>query len=57
MQKEMRQLLKEPIDGILTTFNPSNILDWHYVIIGPADSPYAGVCGSVCARVYDVMLE
>lgn len=23
-------------------FLPANILEWHYVIIGPKDSPYAG---------------
>lgn len=33
---------QDPVPYIHAEFLPSNILEWHYVIIGPKDSPYSG---------------
>ena len=42
LTKEYNQLLKAPVDYVRVTPEPDNMLLWHYVIIGPADSPYVG---------------
>ena len=34
--------LQDPIPNIRAKPNPSNILEWHFVIIGEPDTPYAG---------------
>jgi len=39
---EFVRLQKNPPDHIEATPLDSDILTWHYVITGPADSPYAG---------------
>lgn len=36
------RLKQDPVPFIHAEFLPSNILEWHYVIIGPQDSPFAG---------------
>lgn len=42
LAKEYRQILKNPVDNIRTAPLPSNILEWHYVIEGPKNTPFAG---------------
>merc|ERR1712070_1045721 len=42
LQKELQQLLKEPVPHVKAFPNPANILEWHYVITGPDDTPYRG---------------
>ena len=40
--KEYLNLQKKPIDLIRALPREDNILEWHYLIEGPKDSPYAG---------------
>jgi len=42
LQKEYISLRKSPVEGIEARPEESNILEWHYVLNGPADSVYAG---------------
>jgi len=39
LQREYKQIMKEPIPNIIARPS-SNILEWHYVITGPAQTPY-----------------
>ena len=39
IQKEYRDLLKNPIENIIILPNPNNIYEWHYVILG-TEQPY-----------------
>tara|TARA_B110000114_G_C15062847_1_gene386133 strand:- start:21 stop:1436 length:1416 start_codon:yes stop_codon:yes gene_type:complete len=39
IQKEYRDLVKNPIENIVILPNPDNIYEWHYVILG-TDEPY-----------------
>ena len=41
-RKEFKKLQKEPVQNIEAVPLESNILEWHYVIQGPPDSPYDG---------------
>ncbi|XP_055382598.1 ubiquitin-conjugating enzyme E2 J2-like [Condylostylus longicornis] len=43
LQQEYLRLKKDPVPYIYAEPLPSNILEWHYVIKGPEDSPY--FCG------------
>lgn len=40
LQNDYRKLKKEPEPYIQAEPNPQNILNWHYVITGPPDTPY-----------------
>ena len=42
LRKELIRLQKEPVPLIEATPLESNILEWHYVLRGPPDSPYEG---------------
>ena len=42
LQKELKLLNKDPVPGIIARPNPSNMLEWHYLLDGAVDSPYAG---------------
>ncbi|KAJ3021005.1 UNVERIFIED_CONTAM: Ubiquitin-conjugating enzyme E2 6 [Siphonaria sp. JEL0065] len=42
LRKEYTLLQKEPVPFIVAKPLESNILEWHYLIQGPEDSPYAG---------------
>ncbi|KAJ3074902.1 hypothetical protein HDU98_009871 [Podochytrium sp. JEL0797] len=42
LRKEFNHLQKEPVPFIQAKPLESNILEWHYLLEGPADSPYAG---------------
>jgi ubiquitin-conjugating enzyme E2 J2 len=39
IQKEYRDLLKNPIENIIILPNPKNIYEWHYIILG-TEEPY-----------------
>lgn len=42
LQKEYRNITKEPVPGIDAHPSPSNILEWHYVLEGCEGSDYEG---------------
>jgi ubiquitin-conjugating enzyme E2 J2 len=42
LTKEYLMIQQNPIPFIVTKPLESNILEWHYVITGPPDSPYEG---------------
>jgi len=42
LQKEYARLQKEPVEHICAEPKPNNILEWHFVISGPASTPYEG---------------
>lgn len=42
LQAEYRRLTKDPIPYLTAQPLPSNILEWRYVVRGPADTPYEG---------------
>eukprot|EP00162_Nutomonas_longa_P022267 comp5344_c0_seq1/m.4535 comp5344_c0_seq1/g.4535 ORF comp5344_c0_seq1/g.4535 comp5344_c0_seq1/m.4535 type:complete len:156 (-) comp5344_c0_seq1:33-500(-) len=42
LQKEYAAIQNEPVPYVVTRPDPTNILDWHYVLTGPAGSPYEG---------------
>jgi len=42
LRNDYMRLKKDPVPYIVAEPLPSNILEWHYVVTGPPDSPYAG---------------
>ena len=42
LQKELKNLNKEPLPGLRARPHPNNILEWHYCLEGASDTPYAG---------------
>jgi ubiquitin-conjugating enzyme E2 J2 len=42
LTKEYLAIQKNPIPYIIAKPLEKNILEWHYVITGPEDSPYQG---------------
>lgn len=42
LKQDYIRLKQDPVPYIHAEFLPSNILEWHYVLQGPKDSPYAG---------------
>lgn len=42
LQKEYANLRKNPVEFVRAVPLESNLLEWHYVIEGPPDSPYEG---------------
>ncbi|UJR24901.1 hypothetical protein I4U23_006267 [Adineta vaga] len=42
LQAEYRRLLKDPISYLTARPLSSNLLEWHYIIRGPKDTPYEG---------------
>lgn len=40
LRTEYRNIQSKPIENIFACPNEANILEWHYVIIGPKESPY-----------------
>lgn len=40
--KDYARLQEDPVPYILAEPNPKNILEWHYVVSGPENSPYFG---------------
>ncbi|CEP02152.1 E2 ubiquitin-conjugating enzyme [Plasmodiophora brassicae] len=42
LKKEYKKILDDPVPNIEAVPLDSNILEWHYVVTGPPDSPYEG---------------
>ncbi|KAF0760232.1 Uncharacterized protein FWK35_00015303 [Aphis craccivora] len=42
LKQDYLRLKNDPVPYVIAEPNPSNILEWYYVISGPDDSPYAG---------------
>eukprot|EP00301_Raphidiophrys_heterophryoidea_P001794 c10851_g1_i1.p1 GENE.c10851_g1_i1~~c10851_g1_i1.p1 ORF type:complete len:205 (+),score=17.27 c10851_g1_i1:46-660(+) len=42
LKKELKAIQKEPVPGIHAFPLPNDLLEWHYAIQGPKDSPFAG---------------
>uniref|UniRef100_H2YAR1 Ubiquitin-conjugating enzyme E2 J2 n=1 Tax=Ciona savignyi TaxID=51511 RepID=H2YAR1_CIOSA len=42
LKQDYMRLKKDPIPFITAEPLPSNILEWHYLVTGPADTPYTG---------------
>ncbi len=42
LSKEYKMIHATPVEFIHTKPSEASILDWHYVITGPPDSPYVG---------------
>jgi len=42
LRQDFMRLKKDPVPYIVAEPLPSNILEWHYVVTGPEDSPYDG---------------
>eukprot|EP01105_Mastigella_eilhardi_P006542 TRINITY_DN1807_c0_g1_i4.p1 TRINITY_DN1807_c0_g1~~TRINITY_DN1807_c0_g1_i4.p1 ORF type:complete len:223 (+),score=63.09 TRINITY_DN1807_c0_g1_i4:36-671(+) len=42
LHKEYRIIVKEPVPNVEAHPHPENLREWHYVLFGPAGSPYAG---------------
>mmetsp|Transcript_14891 Transcript_14891/g.35343 ORF Transcript_14891/g.35343 Transcript_14891/m.35343 type:complete len:223 (+) Transcript_14891:359-1027(+) len=42
LQRELKALQQDPVPGVHAAPLPANMLEWHYVIEGPAGSPYQG---------------
>ena len=40
LRKELREIQKNPIENIQATAKESNMLEWHYVLKGPNNSPF-----------------
>lgn len=48
LRRDAARLAKDPVPYVIAVPLPSNILEWHYVVQGPPDSPYIGMLGLVC---------
>ena len=42
LRNDYMRLKRDPVPYIVAEPNPSNILEWHYVVSGPPDTPYEG---------------
>lgn len=42
LRQDFLRLKKDPVPYIVAEPLPSNLLEWHYVVTGPEDSPYNG---------------
>ncbi|KRX15879.1 Ubiquitin-conjugating enzyme E2 J2 [Trichinella nelsoni] len=42
LRKDAARLARDPVPYVKAMPLPSNILEWHYLLQGPEDSPYAG---------------
>ncbi|KAF0760100.1 Uncharacterized protein FWK35_00013425 [Aphis craccivora] len=42
LKQDYVRLKHDPVPYVIAEPNPSNILEWYYVVRGPDDSPYAG---------------
>jgi ubiquitin-conjugating enzyme E2 J2 len=42
LRRDAARLAKDPVPYVSAVPLPSNILEWHYVVEGPPDSPYSG---------------
>merc|ERR1712168_1006923 len=42
LKKDYTHLKREPVPFVQAEPDPRNILNWHYLITGPPDTPYEG---------------
>jgi len=42
LRRDAARLAKDPVPYVVAVPLPANILEWHYVVQGPSDSPYYG---------------
>ncbi|KAI8796270.1 ubiquitin-conjugating enzyme E2 J2 [Biomphalaria glabrata] len=42
LKQDYLRIMKDPVPYIQATPLPSNILEWHYIVEGPENSPYEG---------------
>lgn len=42
VKKELKELCKEPLEGITLNVNENNLKEWHCIIEGPEGTPYYG---------------
>ncbi|CAK5085286.1 unnamed protein product [Meloidogyne enterolobii] len=42
LKKDYQKLVRDPVPYAIAAPLPSNILEWHYVVIGAPDTPYEG---------------
>ncbi|XP_019883220.1 ubiquitin-conjugating enzyme E2 J2 isoform X3 [Camponotus floridanus] len=42
LKQDYLRLKKDPVPYVLAEPVPSNILEWHYVVVGPEKTPYEG---------------
>ncbi|XP_014257046.1 ubiquitin-conjugating enzyme E2 J2 [Cimex lectularius] len=42
LKQDYLRLKRDPVPYVVAEPNPSNILEWHYVVFGPKNSPYEG---------------
>ncbi|XP_067947027.1 ubiquitin-conjugating enzyme E2 J2-like [Watersipora subatra] len=42
LRQDYMRLMKDPVPYIVAAPKQDNILEWHYVVTGPVDSPYEG---------------
>ena len=42
LKQDYIRLIKDPVPYVAAAPLPSNILEWHYVVTGPEETPYEG---------------
>ena len=42
IKKDIKDLLKEPLDGVFMTVDEAAITKVHALVVGPTETPYAG---------------
>ncbi|XP_076472232.1 ubiquitin-conjugating enzyme E2 J2-like isoform X2 [Babylonia areolata] len=42
LKLDYTRIIKDPVPYVQAAPLPSNILEWHYIMLGPEDSPYEG---------------
>jgi len=42
LRKDYTRIMRDPVPFITAAPHPANILEWHYVVRGPPNTPYAG---------------
>ena len=43
LRNEYRKILRDPIPNVLVLPSPSNLLEWHFLLLGSVDTPYEGM--------------
>ena len=44
LRRELQAIVMDPPQHIQVSVNESDMLEWHYLIEGPKDTPYFGGC-------------
>ncbi|XP_076472217.1 ubiquitin-conjugating enzyme E2 J2-like [Babylonia areolata] len=42
LKQDYMRIIKDPVPYVQAAPLPSNILEWHYIVLGPENSPYEG---------------